>query len=316
MYNKKKKFFKLTEIIIGSFLLVSFILFTLLELIAPKSAISIYVQEHLWSITEFFDWFKRSLPAIIGYTLLIIIVHGISKIIRYLIHRRTNNSPRAKTFGSLLEGFIKYAAWIIIFFIILSAIGINTSALLASVGILTLIVGLGAQPLIADVIAGMFIFFDNEYNVGEIVSIDNFRGTVIEIGLRSTKILDAGGNIKIINNNDIKNIVNMSREISVAVCDCEYPYEEPIERLEQLLKANLPLWKNKIPEILKTPEYKGVASFGNSNVIVKIIAECKEEDRFQVQRDMLKEYRQMLLDNGIDISYTQVVISSTIDKTK
>lgn len=90
-----------------------------------------------------------------------------------------------------------------------------------------MIIGLGAQSLIADIIAGVFIIFENEYDVGEIVSMDDFRGTVSEIGIRSTKITDAAGSIKIINSSDIKNVVSLSRGLSLAAIDCEFSYDVP-----------------------------------------------------------------------------------------
>ena len=168
----------------------------------------------------------------------------------------------------------------------LQALGVNATAIFASVGILTLVIGLGCQSLIADIVAGMFIIFENEYNVGEIVTIDDFRGTVIEIGIRATKLLDYAGNIKIINNSDISNVVNMSRELSLAVVDCLFPYDVPVQHIEKILKDNFEAFRVKIPGIVEGPFYKGVSDFGASNIAVTIIAKCLEEDRYQVQRDL------------------------------
>ena len=154
-----------------------------------------------------------------------------------------------------------------------------------------------------------FIIFENEYSVGEIVSIDDFRGTVSEIGIRATKIIDCAGNIKIINNSDIKNVVNLSRELSLAVVDCEFGYDIPLEFVENLIKNNLEKFKENIPGIVEGPYYKGVSGYGASNVAIKLVAKCDEEDRYQVQRDLLREYRQLFVKNGFDLSYDQVVIN-------
>ena len=157
----------------------------------------------------------------------------------------------------------------------------------------------------------MFIIFENEYEVGEIVSIDDFRGTVSEIGIRATKIIDAAGNIKIINNSDIKNVVNLSRELSFAVVDCEFSYDVPIEVVEKLLKDNLDNLKEKIPAIIEGPFYKGISYYGTSNIAIKLVAKCQEEDRYQVQRDLLREYRQLFLTKNIDFSYEQLIINES-----
>ena len=237
------------------------------------------------------------------------LILSIAKILRSLFRLRAKKGDRAKTVVSLLDGFVKYGAAIAVIIYVLKACGVNTEALIASVGILTLIVGLGAQSLIADIIAGMFIIFENEFNTGEIISIDGFRGEVIEIGIRTTKLLDAAGNIKIMNHSDIKNVVNLSREPSLAVVDVDFPYDVPLEFIEKLFDEKFAGIKAKIPAIISGPFYKGVTEYKDSNVTVKIVATCKEVDRFQVQRDLLREYRAIITAEGIDISYPRVVLS-------
>ena len=122
---------------------------------------------------------------------------------------------------------------------ILKTLGVDTTAILAGIGILGLIVGLGAQPLIADIIAGLFIVFENVFEVGDIIVVDGFRGTVDDIGIRTTKIEDVGGNIKVINNADIKTLVNMTQALSVANCEMSIEYGESLERVEAILAEAL-----------------------------------------------------------------------------
>jgi small conductance mechanosensitive channel len=234
--------------------------------------------------------------------------------LRLIFGIKMKKSYRAKTIFSLLDGFVKYACAIAIIILILKACGVNTTALVASIGVLTLVVGLGAQPLIADIIAGIFIIFEDEYHVGEIVTINDFRGTVLEIGIRSTKLLDAAGNIKIINNSAIGDVINLSRELSLAVVDCDFPYDVPVEFVENILKQNFEKIAQNIPAIKEGPYYKGVCMFKDSNVTVKIVAKCLEEDRFQVERDLNREYRRILTENGVDIAYPQVVINYPTEK--
>lgn len=238
----------------------------------------------------------------------IFLILSIAKILRALFRLGSKKSDRTKTVVSLLDGFVKYGAAIAVIIYVLKACGVNTEALIASIGILALIIGLGAQSLIADIIAGMFIIFENEFNTGEIISIDGFRGEVIEIGIRTTKLLDAAGNIKIMNHSDIKNIVNLSREPSLAAVDVDFPYDVPIEYIEKLFDEKFAGLKDKIPGIITGPFYKGVSEYKDSNVTVKIVATCLESDRFQVQRDLLREYRAIITAEGIDISYPHVVI--------
>ena len=281
----------------------------IIEGIDPTSPIGAWVKDNVWDISEFPKAFQEHLKTIIQSIILIVFIFALSSILRIIFHKMMKKSNRAKTVITLLDGIIKYGAAITLIFLVLQAFGVNTAAIWESVGILTLIVGLGAQSLIADIIAGIFIIFENEYSVGEIVSIDDFRGTVSEIGIRATKIIDCAGNIKIINNSDIKNVVNLSRELSLAVVDCEFGYDIPLEFVENLIKNNLEKFKENIPGIVEGPYYKGVSGYGASNVAIKLVAKCDEEDRYQVQRDLLREYRQLFVKNGFDLSYDQVVIN-------
>ena len=103
--------------------------------------------------------------------------------------------------------------------------------------------------------------------------------------------------------------MNLSRELSLAVVDCEFPYDVPLEFIEKLLKDNLDNFQRNIDRIVEGPFYKGVSGYGSSNVAVKLVARCKEEDRYQIQRDLLRAYRQLLVKHGIDLSYDQIVIN-------
>lgn len=310
--NKKRGSRKIWSIIgigLGALILLAFVVCMILEIAAPSTEIASWAKENVCDITEVPNIWSSHSKTVIRCIILIVVIFALSKILRLIFKKIMEKSNRAKTVVTLLDGIIKYGCAVALIFLVLDACGVNTKAIWESVGIITLIVGLGAQSLIADIIAGVFIIFENEYNVGEIVSIDGFRGTVTEIGIRATKILDLAGNIKIINNSDIKDVVNLSRELSLAVVDCEFPYDVPIEFVEKLFKDNLEQMKEKIPAIIEGPFYKGVSAYESSNVAVKLVARCSEEDRYQVQRDLLREYRSLLTQNGIDLSYDQVVIN-------
>ena len=305
----KKKTLLIIEICVGALVVLAFLVSMMVELIAPNSGFGAWLARSVWDVRAFGANFNAHLPTIIHSLIYIVLILAVCKLIRTIFSKQMNKSNKTKTVIILFDGIVKYGCAIAVVLLILKAFGVNTQALWASAGILTLIIGLGAQSLIADIIAGIFIIFENEYQVGEIVSIDEFRGTVIEIGIRATKLLDAAGNIKIINNSDVSNVVNMSRELSLAVVEVEFPYDVPIEFIESILKDSFDDMKEKIPGIIAGPFYKGVSMYEASNVAIKLVASCKEEDRYQVQRDLLREYRMVLNKNGVDLSYDQVVIN-------
>ena len=308
--KKGNKVFLIIELIIIALVLGAFIALLVIENVSPDTEVGKWVKQNVWDTESAIAGFNSHLPVLIQSLIYVVVIYAVCKLIRLIFKQKMKKSNRAKTVVTLLDGLVKYACAIAIIIFLLQALGVNSTAIFASVGILTLVIGLGCQSLIADVVAGMFIIFEDEYNVGEIVTIGDFRGTVTEIGIRATKILDAAGNIKIINNSDVSNVINMSRELSLAVVDCEFPYDVPIEVIEGLLKEHFDKFREKIPAIIEGPFYKGVSGYGDSNVAVKVVAKCKEEDRYQVQRDLLREYRMVFTEAGIDLSFNQVVVQN------
>ena len=208
------------------------------------------------------------------------IVCTITHIVRLLLRIIGPKLKRGQSLASLFSSFAKYLGAIILIFAILGTLGVDTTVLLASAGILSLIVGLGAQPLIEDIFAGIFIVFEHTFEIGDIIVVDGFRGTVKEMGIRTTKIEDAGGDVKVINNSDIRTLINMTSKLSTAVCDVSI----------------------------------SVQSLSDSAVVIRIIAECNETMRYQVQRDINREIKIIFDQNNILIPYPQIVVHDAKDQ--
>lgn len=236
-----------------------------------------------------------------------IVVMKLAKLITKMGELSNNNST--KTAMLLIGNVIRYVVAIAIIFVVLSAWGIDTTAIVTGAGVITLIIGLGCQTLVSDVVAGIFMLFEGDIQVGDIVVVNGWRGTVQQIGLRRTRIEDAVGNINIINNSSISNIINNTRKLSIAACDVGIEYNESIERVENILRENLPLIKKNIPAIVEGPFYKGVSELGASAVNIKLIAKCKEEDKYQTERDMNREIKLLFDRHNINIPFDQIVVN-------
>ena len=236
------------------------------------------------------------------------VVITITHVVRLILNIIGSKIKRGQSLASLLSSFSKYLGAIILIFAILGTLGIDTTVLLASAGILSLIVGLGAQPLIEDIFAGIFIVFEHTFDIGDIIVVDGFRGTVKEMGIRTTKIEDAGGDIKVINNSDIRTLINMTSKLSTAICDISISYTDNIEKVEKVLNENLPKIKEKYKYIAKGPTYVGIQSLSDSAVVLRVIAECNETMRYQVQRDINREIKILFDKNNITIPYPQIVV--------
>ena len=232
-----------------------------------------------------------------------------SMIFDFVIRVATPKTRRSKTIVSLVRSLTHYAVVIVTAGVILSAWGVNVAGIVAGVGILTLVIGLGCQSLVQDVVSGLFIVFDDYYAVGDTVIIDGFRGTVTYVGLRTTKLEDAGGNIKSINNSAISTVANLARLDSLAKAEIDASYNEDVRRVEAVIANNLEAIRKKIPAITEGPFYKGISQFGDAGITYLVLAKCKEADRFQVQRDLNRELYLLFVENDILVPYNQLTIN-------
>lgn len=239
------------------------------------------------------NW-ERSLNvfALTGCILIICVGCVVMMLIREILQllSRAMNAKGA-TICQLLRNFIKYLFVIGMLYYCFALFGVDTETLLASAGILSLVIGLGANKLVSDILAGLFIIFEGEFQVGDIVTIGDWKGTVQEIGVRTTKILDAGENVKIISNSAVSGVINMTKRNSRCYCDLGIVSDVPLDRIEQILKEELPRLKERIPEIVSGPVYDGVYSLSGNTVNIRLNAECNEADKAKLGRDLNREMK-------------------------
>ena len=255
--------------------------------------------------TVLFDSCLSLLPMLVKCIQSITILLAISTILVLVIRKGFQKSQRSITVSSLLCNLINWLTAIILVIIVLSVFGVNTTAIITGAGVLTLVVGLGMQSLIADIVAGLFIVFENEFNVGDIITIDGFRGEVVEIGIRTTK-LKAAGNIKIFNNSEIKGVLNQTQEPSLVKTLIDVEYGEKLPELEKIIKEHVS--ELVIPGAVDAVSYDGVASLGASGVTLQFTCHCKEQDIFAVTRALNGAVKNMFDENGIGIPFPQVVV--------
>ena len=257
------------------------------------------------SRSEFVNGLLALVPKIIQAVRIVTIILVITTVALYVVNGALRKNQRQITVARLINNMIKCVVAVITVIAVLAVWGIDTTALITGAGVLTLVVGLGMQSLISDVVAGLFIVFENEFNVGDIVTIDGFRGTVVSIGIRTTK-LEALGNIKIVNNSDIRGVLNQTVKPSTAKALIDMEYGQSLERAERVIKENLP--DVKIDGVLGAISYDGVAELGASGVTLQFTAECNENDIFAVRREMNKRLKIMFDENGIGIPFNQLVV--------
>ncbi len=257
----------------------------------------------------FFNSVLRIVPKIVTSIMILFLTLLVLYIVCTVIKRVFRGTPRRVTIGKLVNSIFKAVVWIVCVIAILAAWGVNVAALVAGAGVLTLIIGLGMQSLIADVVAGVFLVCDGTLQVGDIVQIEGWRGEVQEIGIRNTKLINASGDIRVANNSTIKVFVNQSRVNSFPTVTVGVEYGEDLKRVERVFEESKQELRSHLPLVLDDPKYLGVDALDSSSVNLLFGAHCKEGDFFQVQRDLKREIKLLFDANGINIPFPQVVVN-------
>lgn len=255
------------------------------------------------------DTFVLNWATVFQVIAIILMMLLVTSLLRYIVQHIHAKNPKARSFLSLMNSALSYFAAIIGFFWCLSALGVDFTAILASVGLLALIVGFGAQSLVEDLVTGIFLVFEDEFNVGDIIEANGFRGTVESIGIRVTCLRDLGGNVKIINNSDLRNVLNRSSQASWASVTVSVAYGTKIDELEKKLTAFLPEIRQKYPDVfLEDPQYSGIQELADSGVVLKFGAVVNEKDIYAAPRVLNRELLLFLERSGVEIPFPQVVV--------
>ncbi len=201
---------------------------------------------------------------------------------------------RGETICRLLSSLTQYGTLIAMLYWCLGVLGVDTATLLASAGIITLAVSFGAKDLITDILCGLFIIFEGEFRVGDVISVGGNTGTVMEIGVRTTKINDGNGNVQLLRNSSISNVTNMTKLNSYASIDITLPVGESLPYVEKVLKDELKSVHDRVPAIIDGPFYKGVVDLSSTAMTIRVVATCKEIDRGSVMRSLRREVKLLL----------------------
>ncbi|MEH6988295.1 mechanosensitive ion channel family protein [Cytobacillus firmus] len=215
---------------------------------------------------------------------------------------------REATLLKLLENMLTYVVFFVAAIMILSVLTIDVKALLAGAGIVGLAVGFGAQSLVKDIITGFFIIFEDQFSVGDYIRIDQFEGTVEEIGLRTTKIKNWTGEVHILPNGSIMQVTNFSLNNSVAFVDVSIAYEGDIVKVEQVLQELFEKLPEKYEDMVKPPEILGIQNMAAADVMLRVVSETLPMRHFYIARQLRKEIKLCLDEHGIEIPFPRLVM--------
>lgn len=233
------------------------------------------------------------------------------RIVSFVINKISKNKyidKKKKTIVSLIKNIIKYLIYIFVVLSILSVYGVDTSGIIASLGIAGLVIGLALQDIIADFVAGIFILFDDQYIIGDIVEINGFKGEVIGFGLMSTKIKNATGDVLILSNSSFKEVKNFSRHNNCLIITLDVDYNTDIDKLEKVLDSI----KDDVLEmenVIGNYNLLGINEFSSSSIKYLVSIECKANCQYQIKRDYFKLVKKAFDKNKIEIPYNKLDVN-------
>lgn len=173
--------------------------------------------------------FHINVEAVIKVTLTVAFLSAVKYVLKFLVSLL--RGERTATFVTIAQSALDYVTLILIVIWSLRLLGADINGIIAGLGILALIIGTSAEGIIEDLLTGLFLLFEKEYKVGDIIEVNGFIGRVTDIGIRTTTLVDGGGSVRIFNNSSMKNIINRSINSSVAVVDITLPAETDVEKL-------------------------------------------------------------------------------------
>ncbi len=191
-------------------------------------------------------------------------------------------------------------------FMILAEIGINITPVVAGFGIAGIAIGFGAQSLVKDLIAGLFILMENQYSVGDVVRIADIAGLVEEINLRRTVLRDLDGIVHVVPNGEIRVASNFTQEWSRVNMNISVSYGEDLDHVMEVLNrigkemAEEPYWGELITG---APQALRVDAFEDSGIAIKILGETKPIKQWEVMGELRRRIKRVFDEEGIEIPW-------------
>ncbi len=249
--------------------------------------------ENFWEIVN--PWLMTSGLKIVGILILIFLVNRFGRtFFEKIIGKAVKSSKyiseeaekkREETLVRVFYSTLKVIVWVVGLIMILSEIGMNISPVIAAAGVIGVAVGFGGQYLIKDVISGLFIILENQYRVGDIVSLEKILGMVEDINLRTTIIRDMDGTIHYIPNGEIRKTANFSKDFAKINLEIAINSDSDLKKVKEIVNKigkELSLDDKFKNLIIKPLQFLRVEEFGDSRVIIKIVGEVKPKKQWEV----------------------------------
>lgn len=249
------------------------------------------------------DIFKTLLPVII-YILLYFLI---TKALKIMLRTKDKNFKKRETIYRFIKNILKILILILIVLTILSSLGFNVKGFVAGIGLAGAVMGLAFQDFIKDIIAGITIITEDYFSIGDVIEIEDFKGTVLNITLRTTKIKKWDGPVLIINNKMITKVINSSMYNSFAIVDILVDIKENTEKINSLLNKKLENFDKTLDKnMVDKPKILGINKIDKNYQSIRIICETKAEEQYNIERLLRKYVVDVLLKEKINMPYERL----------
>jgi small-conductance mechanosensitive channel len=248
--------------------------------------------------------------------------------IRRTVKRQMKKRPkverekRVQTLVRLTTTISAIGLGVLATFLVLQQLGINITAPLVGLGVFGVAIGFGAQYLIRDLIAGFFVYLENQYNVGDVIRTGDVSGIVEELSLRRTILRDLDGARHVIPNGEVRIVSNLTQEWSRAHLNISVAYKEDLDRVMVLMRQTWEEMKqdpNWGPDMLsETPWLLRVDEFGNSGITIKMVGETRPIKQWDVMGEFRRRIKKVFDEQGIEIPWphTKVYFGNPLTKSE
>ena len=253
---------------------------------------------------------KEVIAPVIIIIVAIIIYEIIKKIIKkvFKFKARGIDSKRLTTIQALFTNVVKIFVIVISIMMILDVYGIDTKSILASLGVFTAVLALALQDILKDFVAGITIMLEGQYRIGDTITVNAFKGEVISLTLKTTRVKAYTGEIKIFANRSISEVINHNLDDSLAIVDVGVAYESDLAKVEKVLTKLCEKLSNELENLTGPVELLGVNDLGTSSITYRITAKTISMKQYEIQRKMMREVKLELDKNNIAIPYSQLVV--------
>ena len=232
----------------------------------------------------------------VGLTLALLLVgyHVVQRLIDSLVSRlgaRLGDASRSRTLGSLLTSLMRWTLGFVVLVVILRELGIDVEAIVVSAGVLGVVVGLGAQALIRDLLTGVFLLFEGLVSVGDVIQVGGVTGTVESVGLRVTKLRLQDGAIRIVPNGALTEFTNFSVGWGRAIVEIGVPRDVDVDRALAALREAGEAWARESGAALDAPAVQGIMRFSGGDAVLRLTVRVDAARRLDVENDLRRRIK-------------------------